>query len=91
MTPKPLIPMGIEAFKLEESANDNHYAAFFSGYSGYMFDPWEMDALKAALREEWCDSTPVLKASITDSQVGDGMWSVTSGGISIGTKNAKSI
>lgn len=37
MTPKPLIPMGIEAFKLEESASDDHYAAFFSGYSGYMF------------------------------------------------------
>ena len=29
MTPKPLIPIGIEAFKLEESANDNHYAASF--------------------------------------------------------------
>lgn len=91
MTPKPLIPIGIEAFKLEESANDNHYAAFFSGYSGYMFDPWEMNALKAALLEEWCDKYPGPKSIYTDSQVGDGMWSVTSGGISIGTKNAKSI
>lgn len=52
MTPKPLIPMGMEAFKLEESANDSHYAAFFAGYSGYPVKPERMKELKAALREK---------------------------------------
>lgn len=74
MTPKPLIPMGIEAFKLEESASDDHYAAFFSGYSGYMFDPWEMDALKAALREEWCDKYPGPKSIY--NRFASGRWNV---------------
>ena len=58
MTPKPLIPMVIEAFDLEESANDDHYAAFFAGYSGYQFDPWEMNAFKASLQEEGHDEYP---------------------------------
>jgi hypothetical protein len=50
--------MVIEAFNIEESANDDHYAAFFAGYSGYPVTPGEIDALKAALVEEGHDEYP---------------------------------
>lgn len=51
MTPKPLRPMGIEIFQLDKSASDNHYAAFFAGYSGYPVDAEGLAVLKAALQE----------------------------------------
>lgn len=72
MTPKPLIPMGIEAFKLEESASDDHYAAFFAGYSGYPVKPEYMADLKAALQEKGRDEYPGPRAIY--SRLASGKW-----------------
>lgn len=72
MTPKPLRPMGIETFQLDKSASDNHYAAFFAGYSGYPVKPGQMDELKAALVEEGHDE--YLGPRAIHGRIASGKW-----------------
>jgi len=72
MTPKPLRPMGIETFQLDKSVDDDHYAAFFAGYSGYPVTPGEMDVLKAALVEEGYDEYPGPNSIY--SRLARGVW-----------------